>query len=275
MKTSMPAAVGCLFLAACALSHEPESGHQASLEHAVLGEFDADEGLEAEMLQELSDLDEASRLDLPSTEQYTPLGWLGWYEGPPAYNLVGTIKSATVITDIWPPSGLVLWDLAAPSGTDHAETQLRQDVFFFFSSVSISFGARGEYFLSAQTLDGGYAFGEFVAHNPPVAQSIAVSGTMRTGHEITFTGTGTIDEDYSKYGESNTPKTFKWKIAGQTKYGAIVKHTFSSPGTYTIKLQIYDGTYWSAAKSKTVSIGSSSPPPPPPCKPCPTCCQIP
>lgn len=111
-----------------------------------------------------------------------------------------------------------------------------------------------------------------------MASSISISGTKEVGKTLTFAGTGSIDESYSKYADQNKSAKFRWTIAGTTKDGRVVTHKFSSPGTYSIKLKVYDGTFWSPVKSKSVTISGGSPPPPPPppvCQPCPTCCMEP
>lgn len=271
MRVFVSAAL-CMSLAACAVSYEPEPGEQASSSYPVLGEFDTGDGPEAALLYELDELpglDDDQALERPATEQNTPLGFLSWHAPPPVYNLVGASRSAYVSTNVPPPGGAVFWDLNGPSGSAQLTTGVEPFELGYRAGVRFRLTARGEYFLSAQTLDGGFTIADFVAHNPPVAQSISVSGTLKTGKEITFTGGGSIDTVYSKYGENGTPALFRWTIAGKTKNGRVVKHTFSSAGTYTIKLKVYDGTYWSPVKSKSVTIGSANPPPLPPLPPCP------
>ena len=87
----------------------------------------------------------------------------------------------------------------------------------------------------------------FSSNQPPtVVMSISPSGTLKAQEEITFDAVGTSDPDADSL-------TFNWNFGdGNIGSGLTAKHTFVSPGDYTITLTVSDGQHEAVATKDVV-----------------------
>ena len=88
----------------------------------------------------------------------------------------------------------------------------------------------------------------FSNNQPPTPiMSISPSGTLKAQEEISFDATGTNDPDADSL-------TFNWNFGdGNTGTGLTTKHTFVTPGDYTITLAVSDGQH-EASITKDVTV---------------------
>ncbi len=88
----------------------------------------------------------------------------------------------------------------------------------------------------------------FSSNQPPtVVMSISPSGTLKAQEEITFDAVGSSDPDADAL-------TFNWNFGdGNTGTGLTTKHTFVTPGDYTITLTVNDGQH-EALATKDVTV---------------------
>jgi chitodextrinase len=90
---------------------------------------------------------------------------------------------------------------------------------------------------------------------PPVASFTASSVTAVTGSAISFNATASYDPD-------GTISTFGWNFGdGSTGSGMTVTHSYASPGTYTVRLNVTDNS--GSPASYTLSVTVQAPPPSP------------
>ncbi|MBI31694.1 MAG: hypothetical protein CMB72_03760 [Euryarchaeota archaeon] len=86
---------------------------------------------------------------------------------------------------------------------------------------------------------------------PTVVMSISPSGTLKAQEEITFDAIGSSDPDADSL-------TFNWNFGdGNTATGLTAKHTFVTPGDYTITLAVSDGQH-EALATKDVTVVDAS-----------------
>lgn len=82
---------------------------------------------------------------------------------------------------------------------------------------------------------------------PTVVMSISPSGTLKAQEEITFDAVGSSDPDADSL-------TFNWNFGdGNIGTGLTTKHTFVTPGDYTITLTVSDGQH-EALATKDVTV---------------------
>lgn len=90
-----------------------------------------------------------------------------------------------------------------------------------------------------------------VRNNPPVASFTASKTSARTGEAITFNASSSYDSDGSIV-------SYAWDFGdGSTASGVVVKHSYSSAGTYTVELTVTDSD--GATDNATVQITVTSP----------------
>ena len=89
---------------------------------------------------------------------------------------------------------------------------------------------------------------------PPQA-NISAPSSAYTGEEIAFSGAGSMDPD-------GVIITYEWDFGdGENGVGQDVTHTYTSPGTYNVKLTVTDNSGLTGTAVETISI--SGPPSPP------------
>ena len=80
---------------------------------------------------------------------------------------------------------------------------------------------------------------ESISNNQPptVTMTISPSGTLKAQEQVTFDATGSSDPDADAL-------TFTWNFGdGNTGTGLTAKHTYASPGDFTITLTVSDGQH--------------------------------
>ena len=94
---------------------------------------------------------------------------------------------------------------------------------------------------------------ESISNNQPptVTMSISPSGTLKAQEQVTFDATGSSDPDADSL-------TFTWNFGdGNTGTGLTAKHTYASPGDFTITLTVSDGQH-EAEATKDVTVVDAS-----------------
>lgn len=94
---------------------------------------------------------------------------------------------------------------------------------------------------------------ESISNNQPptVAMTISPSGTLKAQEQITFDATGSSDPDADAL-------TFTWNFGdGNTGTGLTAKHTYASPGDFTVTLTVSDGQH-EAEATKDVTVVDAS-----------------
>ncbi|MFL2976674.1 MAG: PKD domain-containing protein [Candidatus Thalassarchaeaceae archaeon] len=94
---------------------------------------------------------------------------------------------------------------------------------------------------------------ESISNNQPptVTMTISPSGTLKAQEQITFDATGSSDPDADSL-------TFTWNFGdGNTGTGLTAKHTYASPGDFTITLTVSDGQH-EAEATKDVTVVDAS-----------------
>ena len=94
---------------------------------------------------------------------------------------------------------------------------------------------------------------ESISNNQPptVTMSISPSGTLKAQEQVTFDATGSSDPDADSL-------TFTWNFGdGNTGTGLTAKHTYASPGDFTITLTVSDGQH-EAVATKDVTVVDAS-----------------
>ena len=85
-----------------------------------------------------------------------------------------------------------------------------------------------------------------VVDTPPVARARLVGAPVRAGKEVTFDASSSFDP------EDRSPG-FAWDFGdGATASGTVVKHSFTHPGTYTVKVTVSDR--YGAESSTTLNV---------------------
>lgn len=91
-----------------------------------------------------------------------------------------------------------------------------------------------------------------VVNNPPVATFTASKTSARTGESITFDASASSDLD-------GFISSYQWDFGdGSTAFGITVTHSYTSAGTYTIKLTVTDND--GAKDNTTLQITVTAPP---------------
>jgi PKD repeat protein len=91
-----------------------------------------------------------------------------------------------------------------------------------------------------------------VANTPPIA-IIVPPGPIQAGVPVSFNGSSSTD------GSAPTTLTYAWNFGdGSTGSGATPSHTYTAPGSYTVKLQVTDGNNF--VDTQTVAVTVHGPP---------------
>lgn len=90
-------------------------------------------------------------------------------------------------------------------------------------------------------------------NKPPVAKLVADKTSGLAPLAVNFDATTSTDAD-------NDPLTYSWTFGdGTTSTAAKPAKTFTTPGTYTVKLTVSDGRGATASDTTTVTVGNSTP----------------
>lgn len=94
----------------------------------------------------------------------------------------------------------------------------------------------------------------FYIQSAPVVNNFSWSGSPVAGNTLTFSAEGTADSLYSAHGNITN---FKWTFSdGTTIQGPVVNKSFATGGTFTVSVRGFDGYFWSAAMTKTITVAS-------------------
>jgi PKD repeat protein len=104
--------------------------------------------------------------------------------------------------------------------------------------------------------DSATAYGEIsitILNRPPKAKAEASPLEVLTLEEVTFTGTGSHDDD-------GHVLWYRWDFGdGSTSYGGTVVHSFSDDGTYSVILTVTDDDGSEASTTVEVTVGNRAP----------------
>ena len=123
------------------------------------------------------------------------------------------------------------------------------------NSVQTSFSSPGDYTVKLQVTDNlgltAEAFQTFTVLQEPTVGMNVTPATLLTDQAVTFTSTSTANNNGSSI------LNHKWDFSNDGTFdasGEVVQHTFSSPGSYNVLLQVTDNLGLSSSITKVITV---------------------
>lgn len=94
-------------------------------------------------------------------------------------------------------------------------------------------------------------------NKPPKADFTYSPTKVKVGESIRFDGSISVDPN------GGSVESYRWDFDGDGRFdieGALVKHTFSNPGKYTVRLKVTDGLGASDTKQRSIRVLPDEPP---------------